>query len=512
MGSPRPANASHIKFQLSSVPSKGKADDASPRSRSRFDDINSVSSSTAAHENMIAEDALDEVPGTAEPSLHSLEENSWDRKVILSLDGGGVRGLTSLLLLQELMSQVAILEQEADRNALSSAYSPWVDSGTGDEKQQGYKPCHYFDYIGGTSTGGLIAIMLGRLRMDIDATIREYQIFCATVFERSSPRLIRLLGGSDNAAREEALRKIFDSPIPEQPSPGEVRREFRSDAIRCRTIVCSIKSSQNNDFKEPFLFRSYDHRRRSRSPFERNPGSASEFDILSVARATSRAPTYFDPIQVQKSHYYDGAMELNNPSWEVINEVNLLNQGTRNPIFLLLSIGGGNCKRNTSKDLFSDNSLQRGLNDISEHIDQKLRDESKRQNFHYYRLDVDKGLRYVRLDEWKPKKTGETTLKRIKSAVKNYIQSENIKSSIRECAQALVQTRTRRAGTMRWETFATGIRYHCPIEGCEYRTRRFETRNELLDHLQMHHGKPPPDVEHYAEIQRLLDRGRTNSS
>jgi patatin-like phospholipase/acyl hydrolase len=37
------------------------------------------------------------------------------------------------------------------------------------ERQSGAErtplPCEYFDLIGGTNTGGLIAIMLGRLRM-----------------------------------------------------------------------------------------------------------------------------------------------------------------------------------------------------------------------------------------------------------------------------------------------------------------------------------------------------------
>jgi len=61
---------------------------------------------------------------------------------LLSLDGGGVRGLSSLLILQELM-------QEIGRR----------------KDQEVPLPCEYFDLIGGTSTGGLIAIMLGRLRM-----------------------------------------------------------------------------------------------------------------------------------------------------------------------------------------------------------------------------------------------------------------------------------------------------------------------------------------------------------
>jgi Patatin-like phospholipase len=62
---------------------------------------------------------------------------------VLTLDGGGVRGLSSLLILREIMEDI-----ERRTNA--------------DETP---RPCEYFHLIGGTSTGGLIAIMLGRLGM-----------------------------------------------------------------------------------------------------------------------------------------------------------------------------------------------------------------------------------------------------------------------------------------------------------------------------------------------------------
>jgi patatin-like phospholipase/acyl hydrolase len=62
---------------------------------------------------------------------------------ILALDGGGVRGLSSLLILEKLMREIKRLNGDS----------------------QPLLPCQYFDLICGTSTGGLIAIMLGRLRM-----------------------------------------------------------------------------------------------------------------------------------------------------------------------------------------------------------------------------------------------------------------------------------------------------------------------------------------------------------
>jgi len=62
---------------------------------------------------------------------------------LLSLDGGGVRGLSSLLILREIMEEI---QRQSGR-------------------EETPLPSQYFDLIGGTSTGGLIAIMLGRLRM-----------------------------------------------------------------------------------------------------------------------------------------------------------------------------------------------------------------------------------------------------------------------------------------------------------------------------------------------------------
>lgn len=45
------------------------------------------------------------------------------------------------------------------------------------------KPCEHFDLIAGTGTGGLIAIMLGRLRLDVDTCKDVYVRMTKRVFE-----------------------------------------------------------------------------------------------------------------------------------------------------------------------------------------------------------------------------------------------------------------------------------------------------------------------------------------
>ena len=55
---------------------------------------------------------------------------------MLHADGGGIRGLSELLILQELMNRIKAHEQLEETPL----------------------PCDYFDLIGGTSTGGYIII------------------------------------------------------------------------------------------------------------------------------------------------------------------------------------------------------------------------------------------------------------------------------------------------------------------------------------------------------------------
>lgn len=65
-----------------------------------------------------------------EQTTVSTRLNHGEQLCLLSLDGGGVRGMSTLCIIEELMRKV--------------------------DKENPPKPCDYFDMIGGTSTGGLV--------------------------------------------------------------------------------------------------------------------------------------------------------------------------------------------------------------------------------------------------------------------------------------------------------------------------------------------------------------------
>ena len=61
-------------------------------------------------------------------------------------------------------------------------------------KHEDVEPRHIFDLVAGTSTGGLIAIMLGKLGMTVDQCIDAYYRLSASIFGKKHLRA-RLSGG-----------------------------------------------------------------------------------------------------------------------------------------------------------------------------------------------------------------------------------------------------------------------------------------------------------------------------
>ncbi|KAK0747380.1 phospholipase, partial [Apiosordaria backusii] len=217
------------------------------------------------------------------------------------LDGGGVRGLVSLLILQRLMHLI--------------------------NPQQPPKPCEVFNYIAGTSTGGLIAIMLGRLRMDVQSCIDSYMALSREVFSprfraRLFGRVFQSMAGS-SAFDYEVLERVVQDMV--ERTTGKPDTVLLEDDPNCKIFVCASMSNTDT-----VRLRNY------RSEFEEDTGCT----IWEAARATSAAPTFFDPVTFSSGiTFRDGALRDNNPIFQLFTEIRT--HSPTIPIIALVSIGTG---------------------------------------------------------------------------------------------------------------------------------------------------------------------------
>ena len=119
-------------------------------------------------------------------------------------------------------------EAQVKAHTLVTETSPWL-------------PCHYFDYMAGTSTGGLISIMLGRLRMNIDDCIKNYEHLGSRVFGNSRWFHLRSIfwfprEKYNHEVLEEVVQGVVDDHVPKIGTfPGG--ETFAFDENRCRVYV-----------------------------------------------------------------------------------------------------------------------------------------------------------------------------------------------------------------------------------------------------------------------------------
>ncbi|KAL8823072.1 MAG: hypothetical protein Q9191_006204 [Dirinaria sp. TL-2023a] len=477
------------------------------------------------------------------------QSNAWDKCNLLSLDGGGIRGYWSLLVLRKLFQCIATEEQSLDKATADhhsfapQSYPKNVSHLSTHEQRRGvdgavidnaikYLPCHYFDLMCGSSTGALIAIMLGRFRMPVPDCLHEYRRLGEEVFGK--PRVVHALRFKlgdrkkySTARLEKVLQDVAERRCEEMEDHQRI--DFPMPPGLCKVVVTTLKDTEKSVGK-PYLLRTYDHEQPSTpiltadQPRPRgshpnhsitnrsatlqvgghghprvNYGKAHQFEVMEVARAATAAKFYFEPFErkTRQSGKYvrftDGGFSLlNNPTKEGIREIRSLNE--HNKVNIVVSVGTARSTRSDIKKckIFS-------LRDAAYHLAHKTTDpevihndmteESTEGNiFHYYRLNDSDGLD-IPLDEWKPKRSffipekdaGSKTIKKIENAFNRWLANGNFED-LQNCAKKLVECRRERMDTPQWERYATGCTYTCRAPNC--RTQSFLHLDAFRSHVR----------------------------
>jgi predicted acylesterase/phospholipase RssA len=214
-------------------------------------------------------------------------------KTVLSIDGGGIRGLIPALVLDKI------------------------------EQMTGHPISSLFDLIAGTSTGGILA--LGLVKDQGDQTPQFSALDLASLYEtrgreifsRSFWKGISSTGGLlDEKYSQAGLESILDEYFQEEP-------------LGAALIPCLL-SSYDIQNRVPYFFKSWDRENRS-------------VEMRKVARATSAAPTYFEPALVPVGGavraLIDGGVFVNNPAMSAYAEARRLFPDEQD--ILVVSLGTG---------------------------------------------------------------------------------------------------------------------------------------------------------------------------
>jgi uncharacterized protein len=224
-----------------------------------------------------------------------------DRMRVLSIDGGGIRGFIPALVLTE-------IERRTDRRV-----------------------AELFDFIAGTSTGGIIALAMtvpdpaGGSRWKAEELANLYRTRGGEIFSTSLWQKIRSAGG------------LLDEKYPADGLEAELERHFGEVPLR-DALKPVLVTAYDIERRKPFFFRS------ARALVD----PAYDYPMRAAARATSAAPTVFEPPLVvneasgDRYALIDGGVFANNPSMCAYAE--LLATGTAADV-LMVSLGTGQLTR-----------------------------------------------------------------------------------------------------------------------------------------------------------------------
>lgn len=299
-----------------------------------------------------------------EPEVQELpqpepEPKRPEERYILCIDGGGMRGIIPVVYLQHLESKI---RQHRGNDDIA----------------------RYFDYIAGTSTGGLITLALtcdstlphvdynGSPQMNLDKLLEIYMTLGNEIFQAQSSifGLRHMVADKYSSTNIQNLCQRWFGVTP-------------MDNAKVPTLIMAYDLSDGM----PQMIRSH--------------ADEASWPIWVAARSTSAAPTFFSPCEYAGKLLVDGGVVANNPAIFAYFEAKRLYPDCEK--FHILSISTGGSHHTMQKE------DARGLMSWAEQVSPMYSTAQKRTTD--YVLENLPDVEYIRLDEElsRPTKMDETS-------------------------------------------------------------------------------------------------------
>ncbi|XP_005377362.1 PREDICTED: calcium-independent phospholipase A2-gamma isoform X1 [Chinchilla lanigera] len=218
---------------------------------------------------------------------------------ILTIDGGGTRGVVALQTLRKLVE----LTQ---------------------------KPVHQlFDYICGVSTGAVLAFMLGLFHMPLDECEELYRKLGSDVFSQN------VIVGTVKMSWSHAF---YDSQTWEKILKDRMGSALMIETARnpaCPKVAAVSTVVNRGITPKAFVFRNYGHFPGINSHYL----GGCQYKMWQAIRASSAAPGYFAEYALGNDLHQDGGLLLNNPSALAMHECKCLWPDV--PLECIVSLGTG---------------------------------------------------------------------------------------------------------------------------------------------------------------------------
>ncbi|KIM20775.1 hypothetical protein M408DRAFT_30102, partial [Serendipita vermifera MAFF 305830] len=314
---------------------------------------------------------------------------------LLSLDAGGPRAISQLEILKYIMDRLA---KDTDN----------------DGSQTIKRPCEVFAMIGGTGTGGLIAILLAVLKMTANEALETFIDLANKVFKNAD---------SDPIKQTEKLKKVINDILAKHQVPVDTKLVPQNGPPPACGLYVPVVDKKNTG--SPIILTNYVDRREL-------PAS---FTIAEAMLTTCASTPMFSPVKVvkdySKAEYISADLGLCNPIREIIEGAHSV-FGDETIIICALSIGCGNLGVNIAPDRPHASALVTFLKRIALDGERKAQDVASymAKLALYHRVSVAYGMEISEDESWR-------TAEDIIAHTHTYLSDEEVARTVNRCISTL---------------------------------------------------------------------------